>query len=829
MRKNILIVAVFGACMMNGVMAAYTIGEFTAPRGANGANGTNGTNGTNGADACPPLISSDTKDANGCFVVKQRAQVRNNGSCQATGSWTTIDTVCDCRPTETRTRCYGTGDNKCDDTTRTGVKIVTTQCDGTGSTTSYIYDNDCGITIASVADVHRDNDSNEPVTHKRVTFKDCNNNTLSTTADIPVGTDGAACEAEVVTTACGPVGTASVRCADTAKRGIKVERKNCSGQIVDADTQYIYNGDNGTSFNFMGTVASCGALQVKPGVRNDAWLVGTKGDGDGEGKLCIYGENGWPTNCPDDCAEFTGPAGANNCTALEDSSTAVKNSTLAYSAPTKTNQSDAYYTGRGGMLRTNVMCNPNLNNTIEKLEDTCFQIVKPTNSACTGVYMECTPKGTYEGNTNYSKYNLCVTTTGTTIESALSNKEDNPCAGNNSSSTTIERTQTTAYSVPTGNTTTVSSYTYYTNAPGKVVTTSVKCDTSGNTVIGTTQDKCVEITKPTGVCTSNDKKFYQCKPQGKIGSDTNLTPYYLCASELEPSLLDKINTAQNTAAEAASAAETANPCVGSNSNSATIIKSTTSTSYNRGTKSDGLYPSIGGKTVTKTACDGTTTYVTTEQDSCVEIAKPSGVCTPASSAYLRCYNAQVNSDNTYYVCQDLGDGNKALNNKIDGKADATAVTASALANTLGSTYLKPTDSISASNLTGTIDAGRLPNTVVTTGDDATHGFNTLIGNAVQTEVATQIESAKLVSESDLADYVKTDGTNLPNSVVTTTSLGTQTFNFGKDSNDNDISLSISEIVSLLHAAAGTCTRNAESGTTTCQGGSLGTITTSTRQ
>lgn len=556
-----------------------------------------------------------------------------------------------CQPSETRTRCYGTGADACADNTRSGVKITTTQCDGSGSTTSYIYDNNCGITVASVADVHQDNDSTKPVTHKRVTFKDCNNNTLSTTADVPVGTDGAACEAEVVTTACGPVGVASVRCADTTKRGIKVERKNCSGQIVDADTQYIYNGDDGTSFNYMGTVANCAALSsVSNPAQNDAYIV----NGDGNGKLCIYNGSAWPT-CPSGCAEFTGPAGASNCTGLESSETAVKSSTLAYTAPTKTNQSDAYYTGRGKMVRTNVMCNTSLNNTTEDLEDSCVQIVKPTASACTGVYMECTPKGTYTGNTNYSKYNLCVTTTGTTIESALSNKEDNPCAGSNSNSTSIERTQTAAYSIPTGGPTTAGGYTYYTTAPGKVATTSVKCNVSGNTVIGTTQDKCVEITKPTNVCTSTSKKFYQCKPQGKIGTDTNLTPYYLCATELEPSILDVATAAQN----AADAAQ------------------------------------------------------------------------------------------------------QTANNKIDAAYLTT------------NNYLTSNSNLAAGKLTGTIDAGVLPNTV-----------------------------------------------------VTTSSLSDQVFNFGKDQDDNDINLSLGEIVNLLRGAAGTCSQSTTDGktTTSCSGGYLGTQT-----
>ena len=300
---------------------------------------------------------------------------------------------------------------------------------------------------------------------------------------------------------------------------------------------------------------------------------------------------------------------------------------------------------------------------------------------------------------------------------------------------------------------------------------------------------------------------------------------------MEPSILDVATAAQSAADSAASAASAANPCAGSQ-NSPTIIKSTTSTSYDRGTKSSGLYPNIGSKTVTKTACDGITTYTTTEQDSCVEIAKPSGVCTGATSAYLRCYNDQVSSDKIYYVCQDLGSGNNSLANKINSKADASAVTASALATTLGSTFLKPTDSISASNLTGTIDAGRLPDSVVTTGDDATHGLNTLLSNALGNAGPLK----DVVTSGTLDGYVKTSGTDSnsisnvlsSNNVVTATSFETQTLNFGKDGNNNDITLTLGEIVDLLRGAAGTCTQTEENGKTTtrCSGGNLGTVSAS---
>ena len=716
----------------------------------------------------------------------------------------------DCNPTETRVRCGPNLTVKCYENNevsqKTGVKIERSSCPAGGSPiVSYLFDNECGVTVKAVTDVHQDNDVAKPVTHKRVTFKNtCTNTELSEHADVPVGTDGAACGAEVVTTACGPEGVASVRCADTTKRGIKVEHKNCLGQMVDADTQYIYNGDDGTSFKYMGTVPNCDALEnIFNPAQNDAYIV----NGDGNGKLCIYNGSAWPT-CPSGCAEFTGPAGANNCTGFENSNTAVRNTTLVYDAPIKTNQSDAYYTGRGGIFRTNVMCNPNLTNTIEKLEDTCFQIVKPTNSACTGVYMECTPKGTYEGNTSYSKYNLCEAATGTTIESALNGKEDALCVGNNANSSNVERKKTVEYSEPTGDGS-GGGY-FWKTSIGGLENKSVKCDDS-SVPIGFTPDKCEEIERPnSNVCTGNGNVYYRCTKQ-----NDNTTKYNLCASGT--SVLDKISTAQSAAASAASAASAANPCA-SNPNSNTIIKSTTSTSYSRGTKSNGLYPDIGSKTVTKTACDGTTTYTTTEQDFCVEIAKPVNVCTGATSAYLRCYNDQVSSDKTYHVCQDLGTGNNSLANKIDAKADASAVTLNALATTLGDTYLKPTDNINASNLTGTINAERLPGNVLTTDnieeelerqlDEGGSLENVVTNGNIADKLAEQLESG-----GALEDVVTTS--NLANRLAENNADAV--FDFGTSN------ITFSEVVELLHAVIGDCavTNNNNQRTVTCSNGVVG--------
>jgi len=713
MKRKIFVFTILGVCATMSAWANYPIGTFVAPKGADGTNGT------------------------------------------------------DCRPTETRTRCYGTGSDKCADSTRSGVKIVTTQCDGSGSTTSYIYDNNCGITVDSVADVT--DAATSKVTHKRVTFKNtCTNATLTTTADVPVGCTPTYTQKYINKETNGSF------TYDNASRtertiGARVTVSGC-GNENSFDT---YDGNDGTSFNFKGKKNTCVELQAVEGAQqNDAWLVAE------DGLLYIYNGTNFPS-CPNGGAAFTGPAGDNNCTGYEDSNTAVKHTLRTYSGPSDSTESDGVtvYATRGKMVLTHKMCNTDLSDTVDNENDPCVPIVAPSGVTCNGTYFECKPQGTYTGNTNYAKYNVCEATTGTTFSSALSNKEDAVCVGTNANSSSVERKKTVSYTAPTGS----ESYGTYSwnTAVGKVVNKSVKCNNS-ETTISSTPDKCEEIAKPSGVCTESGKVYYKCTRQD------NGSEYNLCADGT--SVLGAAQSAAQSAAETAVAA--VDPCAG-NTNSSTIIKTTSTTTYSRGTKTSGVYSAIGKKTVTKTACNGDT-YTTDEQDNCIEVAKPADVCTAATSAYLRCYNAQAGSDQTYYVCQNLGTGNNSLANKID-----SAVTQSALESTLGSTYLKPSDTISAS---------QLPSTVVTVGDDATHGLNTLLAtkkyvtesgleSAVSSAVTNQINNAGIVTENTLKQNLLTasvmgncttsggTGDNAPTTTCTEGSLMAEIYNQLKNAID----------------------------------------------
>jgi len=493
MRKNIFVFMILGTCVSLPAFA-YTIGNFVAPKGADGINGTNGT---------------------------------------------------DCRPTETRTRCFGTGSDKCGDTTRSGVKIVTTQCDGSGSTTSYIYDNNCGITVASTTDVHQDNDATKPVTHKRVTFKNtCTNETLSTTADVPAGCTPAYTTKYINKAANGTYSyDNSSRSENTV--GARTTVSGC-GTDTTFDT---YDGNDGTSFNYMGSVASCSALNnVSNPAQNDAYIV----NGDGNGKLCIYNGSSWPT-CPSGCAEFTGPAGDNNCTGFESSTTAVKNTLRTYSGPSNSTTSGGvtFYATRGKMVLTHKMCNTSLDDTVDSENDPCVPIIAPSGVTCNGTYMEC------KRGDNSSLYNVCEATTGTTFSSALSAAQSaaetavaavDPCASVANGTNTQKKAQIksmnstyTLQTVSNGNDRT---------AVGYSTVTKTTCATGADaTQVEYQYDTCKEIadTRTSGACSGNDKVYLECVNQTKGASDSGYT-YKVCQTVAEnTSLSGKITAAQTAA------------------------------------------------------------------------------------------------------------------------------------------------------------------------------------------------------------------------------------------------------------------------------------------
>ena len=558
--------------------------------------------------------------------------------------------------------------------------------------------------------------------------------------------------------------------------GTRVTISGCGEDSVNIDT---YDGDDGTSFNYLGTVASCDALPTNPTPSpNDAYLV----KGNGLGRVCIY-SNGWPT-CPGDCAEFTGPAGDNNCTGLETSNTAVKNTTLTYSGPTKSDSGLSYYTTKGKMTTSHTPCNPNATIDDSVQDDSCTLIAAPSGSTCTGskkTYYECKTQAADGSLAKGATYNLCVSTAGDSISNALDGKEDTACVGDNSNSASVERKKTVSYTAPTGSGTVKTGV-------GKVVNKSVKCDNS-ETTISSTPDKCEEIAKPNGVCTENGKVYYKCTQQN------DGTEYNLCATG--NSVLGAVETAVAAVDPCASVAN------GSNDQKKAQIKSMNST-YTLQTVSNGNdRTAVGYSTLTKTTCatGADATQVEYQYDTCKEIAdtRTSGACSGNDKVYLECVNqtkGASDSGYTYHVCQTVT-ANTSLADKVE-TAQTTATNAASAAAQAQTTangkidasylstngYLTSSSSLPAANLTGTINSGRLPSNVVTT-------TNNKISASVLPDTVVTTTGGKI------------DASVLPTGVTTTDNLKQQL---------------------LDQTIMGTCTTSSGTGdnapTTTCTSGSL---------
>ena len=660
--------------------------------------------------------------------------------------------------------------------------------------------------------------------------------------------------------------------------------------------------------------------------------------------------------------------------AAADKSTTIKSTVRSYVAHVGNT--------RGYMQLQHSMCDDE-STVNDQMPDKCVPVMPANAATCAdGTYLECTPQN------GGSVYNICESTTGTPINSAIGDVD--PCA----TATTSELKSKTVKTAVTEYHSASGEQTSGARAVGYTTTTQKMCSgTAADDLVITQQDLCERSVTNKGnttcnagyewkTCTHGGTPYYGCFPEENIGKDEvssdytdpvfsgSIAPGYLtmtvggknvkaydkctavgkagtgvnaslsgqkcqcggiksdgfCTSLGKQYCLGISNDGScSNALEIGEVLDQNNPCAGANANSTTIVKKITTGAYDRGTVSDGVYPKVGVTQVTKEMCSGTNTeYV---EDTCVEIAKPSGVCTPKTSGYLYCLNQTDNT--TYYVCKDFGAGNNSIAGKLDEKADASDVTQSALATTLGNTYLKPTDSINAANLSGKVNVERLPdnvvtttnnkistdilpNTVVTTTNDkisasilpdsvvTTSSLGSTVSNAITSEVEKGSTGAfkDFATQTSLSGYVKTDGTNLPanivvtgntgnnsigqllttNNVVTTGSLGSTVSNAitsevekgstgafrdfatqtslsgyvktdgtnlpasvvttsgldnaiaGKTVTFGSKSMTLGDVIELLSSAVGTCTESTvdDRTTTSCTGGSLDLSRTSAR-
>ena len=288
-----------------------------------------------------------------------------------------------CQATETRTRCAPGTSVTCGVATKSGYRISRTTCTGSSiSGYEYLYDGDTGPT---------GNPGCSITASKTVTYEDPNDNT-----------------SRIVKT--------TVALHDT-----------CDGDNHEDDLTFdVENGEDGEQgigISYQDDVDDCNGLTAYTSTAQLGDAYFNRADG----KLYIFGASGFPA-CGQG-ATFQGPQGPQGpgvCTNYENDATAVKNTVRSYAKPEgkTTSGNTVFYTSVGKLNLTHKMCKTGVSDKVDTQEDICIPIIAPSGICASGTYYECTPQGTYTGNTNYSKYNLCKTTTGTTIASAVANKAD---------------------------------------------------------------------------------------------------------------------------------------------------------------------------------------------------------------------------------------------------------------------------------------------------------------------------------------------------------------------------------------------------------------------
>ena len=113
---------------------------------------------------------------------------------------------------------------------------------------------------------------------------------------------------------------------------------------------------------------------------------------------------------------------------------------------------------------------------------------------------------------------------------------------------------------------------------------------------------------------------------------------------------------------------------------------------------------------------------------------------------------------------------------------------------------------------------------MTVGNDATHGFNTLLGNSVSTAVTDAINTEiGYGSEGVFKDFVTNDTLASAVSTEVESAISEKSVTFG------NLQITLDEALELVGKAAGTCTRTSSGGDSedavSCSNGALGSIST----
>jgi hypothetical protein len=213
------------------------------------------------------------------------------------------------------------------------------------------------------------------------------------------------------------------------------------------------------------------------------------------------------------------------CVGNASSSTIVKKTQRSYTAPTKTNSGDTYYTTPGKVTDVKIACDGSTISVDESAEDQCDEI-PDTNSICQAnkVLKACKRKGD-ENSTEKAEttYNLC--TNGTSIFGTIS--DNDPCGGDTTSDAAKKKVKNIQYEYVSGS----GSETKV----GYTKKTTIMCNQSESNKEEYIYDTCIAVGAPAS-CDDGSGRYYKCYNQTKlISSDVNEREYNVCNPKDEAS------------------------------------------------------------------------------------------------------------------------------------------------------------------------------------------------------------------------------------------------------------------------------------------------------
>ena len=747
-----------------------------------------------------------------------------------------------CQATETRTRCGDSGTANCADSTRSGYKVSRKDCAGNQLADEYLYDGPQGvpgctytyamkyINRASGTITYNNDTRDETTIGTRLTISGCDETPVN--VDTYDGDDGTSFNFKGKVDSCDDLPTTPT----PAQNDAYLVAGDGEGRVC------IYTGTGwpscpGGCAEFTGPQGDAGVgvcdnvADASKAVKNTArTYIGKSGNTRGYMRLRHSMCDGTTTEddkIEDECLPVM-PADSSTCT----------NGT--YLECTPQDGGSTYY-----------ICSPTTNSSI----GSAITGADPCASATTTALKKKTVKSSV---TEYQAASGSQSSTSRTVGYATTVKK--MCSGSNNDDVTITQYDSCVRSTaPDGGPTCATGYVWKTCTHGSstyqgcfpeenIGKDEVTSNYVGPSITSATEytrgylemavgskstkvyDTCTSVAKSGTSSTSGLKcKCGGTTSSGKCASSNTSRLYCLgfnTTGSCPTSGLVGIGGVLDAAAAAETAANNSNPCASLSSSATEAQKTAMTKSMTRTYSGSGnTRTSISYATVTRNTCStNTPQQISYEYDTCKEVA-PVSTCEGDTKAYLECTDQVTKS--AYNVCQTVT-ANTSLSGKITA-AQTTATNAATAAATAQETasgkidatyltsnnYLTSSSNLNASNLTGTIDSGRLPSTVVTNDSNATHGLEALL--------ATSLTSGNLkdvATKGELSGYVKTDGSNLPSGVITTGNLGDQLQTGGVLASvvTND---TLKEQI-LDTSVLGECTTDttADKVTTTCTSGSI---------